>query len=212
MSTSCTEHDFYSTFSNFVLSQNLENISTWIELEDQNVKIPSQPSIFIHQFLAKICNLLNSCEAHAFTRTVIQQLVKSYSQKVAMSYRKFLDERGQVQKFSQFFAVQQMFDVKFLKLIFDDDNENYSKYEEWLGEFIDPFDYDVITSTIDSYVQRALDRVSVLYGVINLSAHKGGKATIGQVQDGHNIIPLNNPAGGQLPRIQLLPISIGFVW
>jgi len=150
---------------------------------------------------------LNSCEADAFTRTVIQQLVKSYSQKIAISYAKFLDTHGDI-KFSQFFAVQQIFDVKFLKLIFDDDNEKYSRYENWLGEFIDPFDYDVIISSIDSYVQRALDRVSVLYGVINLSAHKSAKATVGQVQDGHNIIPLNNAAGGQLPRIQLLPISI----
>merc|ERR1711937_586540 len=213
LSTSKIDEQYYKELSEFLLTQDLENISCWIDLEEQNVKIPSQPTIIVHQFLGRICNLLNTCEAHAFTKTVIAKLVKAFASKIATAYKNFMDEQSDM-KFSQFFAVQQIFDVKFLKLIFDhndSDNDAFKNYENWLGEFVDPFDHDVISANIDKYVQRALDRVSVLYGVINLNAQKHGSSkssSVGQVQEGHNIIPLNNASTGQLPRIQLLPISI----
>ena len=192
-------------------SKNLAGICSWVEIEEQNIKIPSQASIHVHQTLGKLCNILNHSDAHAFSKITIKKIVEKVSKEIGEAYLK-MKEIEDI-KLSQYFATQQLFDIHFLKEILVGDNSDFNEYENWLQDFIDPFDFDLINSNIGKYVQKALSRVTVMYGVIYQKSNQLSRAAQTQNnygQEAHNVIQLtgHSSSGDGAPRLQLLPISI----
>jgi hypothetical protein len=195
-------------------SKNLSGICSWVEIEEQDIKIPSQTSIHVHQTLGKLCNILNHSDAHAFSRLTIKKIVGKVAAEMGSAYSELKNLENI--KFSQYFATQQLFDIHFLKEILknsDKECEHFNDFETWLQDFIDPFDFDVINSNIGKFVQKALSRVTVMYGVIYQKSNQLNRAAQTQNhygQEVHNVIQLtgHSSSGDGAPRLQLLPISI----
>lgn len=238
LSTLNLKDAYFKNLLNHLQNKNLTNICTWVDLDGQGLKIPNQASISLHQLLGRTCNLLNKSEAHAFKKSIIANICNVISDEILGAYNKLVadwetlhkmhntsetaigqttTEANQELKISQYFAVQQLFDIKFLKLIFNQKDQKFLQIEDFLAKFIDPFDYDIICQHLDKYISRALSRVSIMYGVINqnklnLNAiNKQNLSNLGPGQEVHSVLELNASSAASVDgakRIQPLPISI----
>ncbi|XP_057303058.1 conserved oligomeric Golgi complex subunit 1-like [Hydractinia symbiolongicarpus] len=182
-----------------------------------NIRVPAQISFYLSSLLYRLAEEFHRVGGSKMDRQTISSLLTKIGESIFSSHESFVTEVKQKVLF-QNKALQMIFDVKFVSKIFggntDAKDEALVKYRQHanklideLENFVDPFDLDVFTPHINTFVQRQLQRTSLIFGSISsLNKHSLQVSTTrisSLSQEEHSVVQLvSNP-----PRFMLLPMS-----
>lgn len=151
------------------------------EKDDQNrsvesiIRIPSQPSLPLQEFLFKCCGRLNQIIPNTLPRHIIALLAESLCDKLRLTYSELLTAQEFVAS-NQNIALQFYFDLKFLNLLFGfgrrsvagekTDSEDLSALANGFKAHIDPFDFEMFHKHINANVKKATHRMRHQFGLL----------------------------------------------
>ncbi|KAF0488714.1 Conserved oligomeric golgi complex subunit 1 [Gigaspora margarita] len=191
--------------------------------EGNKMKLPSQPSTTIMNCLFNACQEINRVGSPTLHENVIKDLYTQIFLKILDLYTQFVSDTTQFTNVSEQSAIQLLYDIKFLKKIFEccwspsmvdieDDIQTYKQREQMINQIleairpkIDPIDFEIFKPFLDKNVERHYTRSSIMLGLlIQLNPkitdiRRKGVA----LQDYHNILAV----APQAARFTLLPIS-----
>ncbi|CAG8557294.1 7524_t:CDS:10, partial [Funneliformis caledonium] len=212
---------------------NEENIQTLVTMQDkansndsegEKINLPSQPSNKIMKSLFDICQELNRVGSPTLHENIIRELFTTLSLNIFENYKVFTSDTENFAKVTEKGAIQILFDVKFLRKVFegcwsldidnefDDDIKAHQEKEEMFNQIlkaikqkIDPIDLVVFEPYLNKNVERHYIRSSIMLGLLFqlnpkiTDMRRKGVA----LQDYHNIMAIVPQAA----RFTLLPIS-----
>lgn len=134
---------------------------------------------------------------------------------VLKSYKKVIDLETSI-KLTQNQAMQILFDIKFLFVLFDlklnlinkqSLQDEYKNICSQLESFIDPFDYDICIPFIQSNITKLIARTTTLYGVLNVNERfnrtsSSNATSLTTANDKYNLLVLSSNQS----RFELLPL------
>lgn len=134
---------------------------------------------------------------------------------VLKAYNKIITVETSI-KLTQNQAMQILFDLKFLFVLFDLKlnlinkqplQDEYKNICSQLESFIDPFDYDICTPFIQSNITKSIARTTTLYGVLNINERlnrtsSANSTLMTTANDKYNLLVLSNNQS----RFELLPL------
>lgn len=137
--------------------------------ETATIRIPSQPRVSLQQYLLKVSQLLNNYipqtlptkVLHYFNGKLIENLIRMYE---SIASEKFIE-------CNQNTALQIYFDLKFIQTIFtqrDDRNilERIQKIGETLKTSIDPFDFELFHTHLNTNIKKSIARTKGQMGIL----------------------------------------------
>ncbi|CAG8817417.1 728_t:CDS:2, partial [Dentiscutata erythropus] len=190
--------------------------------EGNKMRLPSQPSTTIMNCLFNACQEINRVGSPTLHENVIKDLYTQIFIKFLDLYTQFVSDTAQFTNVSEKSAIQLLYDIKFLKKIFEscwssnmvdveDDIQAYKQREQMANQIleairlkIDPIDFEIFKPFLDKNVERHYTRSSIMLGLlIQLNPkitdiRRKGVA----LQDYHNILAV----APQAARFTLLPI------
>lgn len=165
------------------------------EKDDQNqmvestIRIPSQPSVLLQEFLFNSCDRLEQIVSNALSKPIIALLTDILTEKLRPTYRELLASHEFLAS-NQHAALQFYFDMKFLHLLFgfgrrstikDDKHDGTHDFSSLADEFkahIDPFDFEMFHKYINANVKKSIQRMRHMYGsLVANSEHLNATAT-----------------------------------
>ncbi|XP_072225843.1 conserved oligomeric Golgi complex subunit 1 isoform X1 [Leuresthes tenuis] len=208
----------------------LSTVTNWEDLEIQEetesgssvtskIRLPAQPSWFVQSLLFQLCVEVNRVGGHALPRPTLQELLQACLDQALQHYHSLTEQppnREGVFPMTQNRALQLLFDLRYLNTTLSSKFEEgkssrshqdprFHKICDWLESFIDPFDLDVFTPTLNSNLNRLSQRTLVLLGLLTGSEKQfASRGSTVSSQEPHNILPL---ASSQI-RFGLLPFSM----
>ncbi|CAB4377678.1 unnamed protein product [Rhizophagus irregularis] len=191
--------------------------------EGAKITLPSQSSNELLRCLYDICKELNRIGSPTLHEDIIKDFFAELSLKIIEKYNSFTLDEESFTKVSEKGAIQLLFDIKFLRKVFEgcwssdqdeeDDNKAYQNKEEMFNQSlraikqkIDPIDLTVFEPYLNKNVERHYARSSIMLGLLfqlNPKITDMRRKSI-TLQDYHNIIM---PVVPQAARFTLLPIS-----
>ncbi|CAG8438754.1 10636_t:CDS:10 [Acaulospora colombiana] len=152
---------------------------------EEKINLPSQPSGAVTKCLFGVCQEINRIGSPTLHESVIKDLVTQIFAKVIEIYSKFTSSEDQLANVSEKGAVQMLYDVKFLKKVFEpcwslgsnltDENEirEHQKKEQTMNQImnsirdkIDPIDLTIFEPHLNKNVERHYARSSIILGLI----------------------------------------------
>ncbi|XP_051242796.1 conserved oligomeric Golgi complex subunit 1 isoform X2 [Dicentrarchus labrax] len=211
----------------------LTTATNWEDLEIQEeaesgssvtskIRLPVQPSWFVQSLLFQLCVEVNRVGGHALPRPTLQELLQACLAQALDHYQRLTQQprsREGVFPMTQNRALQLLFDIRYLNTTLGSRLEEgkgsrshqdprFNDVCDWLESYIDPFDLDVFTPTLNSNLNRLSQRTSVLLGLLTGSEKQfSPRGSSVNSQEPYNILPL---ASSQI-RFGLLPLSMSNV-
>ncbi|KAF6732784.1 Conserved oligomeric Golgi complex subunit 1 [Oryzias melastigma] len=205
----------------------LATATNWEELEIQEetesgnsvtskIRLPVQPSWYVQSLLFQLCVEVNKVGGHALLQPTLQELLQACLGQALQQYNKLTERHGAALPMTQNRALQMLFDLRFLHSTLSSRLEEgrssrppqdprFIHICDWLESFIDPFDLDVFTPSLNANLTRLSQRTSVLLGLLMGSEKQfASRSSPVNSMEPHNILPL---ASSQL-RFGLLPLSM----
>uniref|UniRef100_A0A3P9MG81 Conserved oligomeric Golgi complex subunit 1 n=1 Tax=Oryzias latipes TaxID=8090 RepID=A0A3P9MG81_ORYLA len=182
------------------------------------IRLPVQPSWFLQSLLFQLCVEVNKVGGHALLQPTLQELLQACLGRALEQYNELTERQrhGDVFPMTQNRALQMLFDLRFLHSTLSSrlgegrssrppQDPRLIQICDWLESFIDPFDLDVFTPSLNANLTRLTQRTSVLLGLL-MGPEKQFSARSSPVNSSepYNILPL---ASSQL-RFGLLPLSM----
>lgn len=135
-----------------------------IEIQEQTeekvfksqIRVPSQPSLVLHEILKMLSNNLNSILPHTLPKQIHLQYIEKNTLEILVHYNNLLENN-----LNQNQALQFLFDVKFVTTfcIPKENIQLVQKSQAICDKFrskIDPFDLDVFYSYIQNNVKQSV--------------------------------------------------------
>lgn len=152
-----------------------QEFTTWerISIEEKDdqdnliesmIRVPSQPSISLQQFLYRICCNLNQMVPHVLPKSVTTALADRIATELHDTYQR-LSQNAFV-KSNQNVSLQYFFDAKFVNCLFGHPEnktflEKYQTLATAFKENIDPFDFELFHKYLMGNVKKSASRMQV---------------------------------------------------
>ncbi|XP_061568852.1 conserved oligomeric Golgi complex subunit 1 [Cololabis saira] len=208
----------------------LTTVTNWEDLEIQEetesgtsvtskIRLPVQPSCFVQSLLFQLCVEVNRVGGHALPPPTLQELLHTCLDQALQLYQRLSEQdrtREGVFPVTQTRALQLLFDLRYLNATLSSrldegrgsrcsQDPRFHTICDWLETFIDPFDLDVFTPSLNANLNRLSQRTSVLLGLlIGSEKQLVSRSSSVNSQEPSNILPL---ASSQI-RFGLLPLSM----
>ncbi|CAG8657312.1 19794_t:CDS:2, partial [Racocetra persica] len=151
--------------------------------EGNKMKLPSQPSNIIMKCLFDVCREINRVGSPTLHENVIKDLYTQIFLKIVELYIQFVSDTNQFTNVSEKSAIQLLYDIKFLKKIFEycwssnminnDDIQECKQREQMINQIleairhkIDPIDFEIFKPFLDKNVERHYTRSSIMLGLL----------------------------------------------
>ncbi|XP_058823697.1 conserved oligomeric Golgi complex subunit 1 isoform X2 [Topomyia yanbarensis] len=133
------------------------------------IRVPALPSFSLQKLLHTIATHLSSFIPHTIPKSIVTLIVDKTVARLYNHYRN-LSALDFIQK-NQNSALQYYFDLKFIQLLFTGRekkqfNDDYNQLIDTFKSYIDPFDFDVFHSHVNTNVKRAVQRMQHFFGVM----------------------------------------------
>lgn len=155
----------FSNWETVTIEENDEHENTISSI----IRVPSQPSFFLQEYLYSFCRALNEEVPHTIPKTVTNALEQKIVETLLVHYKKLSDDSF-VQT-NQNTALQYFFDIKFInyvlvsresKKLLDEIQHLCNKFKS----FVDPFDFELFFKHLNIYVKKAGHRMQHQLGCI----------------------------------------------
>lgn len=152
------------------------------EKDDENqlvqsvIRVPSQPSIPLQDFLFKCCNRLNQTIPNTLPKAVTHLLSECLIDRLRLTYAELLSANDFIAT-NQNSSLQYFFDLKFLNLLFgigkrtsasmdNRESDALSTLANTFKSHIDPFDFEMFHKHVTANMKKATQRMQHQFGLL----------------------------------------------